>query len=87
MEIFERDFIKKLSNYDSCLPRMRKHRRTHDENWINGSVQFNNWFLENGLKQTPKINLYDTTDKPVPEAAKIVDRRVMDKIRSQQVEL
>lgn len=62
--------------------RMRCGRGINDEDWIESSVSFNNWFLENGKKQMPLIHLCDTTNKTVEEAAQFIDKRIKEKLQS-----
>lgn len=61
--------------------RMRSGRNIDNEDWINGSISHNNWFLENGKKQTPMIDLCDTTNRTITEAAEFVDRWVKAKLK------
>jgi hypothetical protein len=58
---------------------MRRGRSVQEEGWINSSISFNNWLRENGKNQTPVIDLCDTTNKTIAEAAEFVDRWVKEK--------
>ena len=62
--------------------RMRDGRKIDDADWIESSVDFNNWFIENGEKQNPKIEICDITGKTVKEVATIVDKWVLSKLHT-----
>lgn len=62
--------------------RMRDGRDISDEDWISGSISFNNWFRLNASCQTPVIDLCDTTNKTVSEAAQFVDKWVKEKMKA-----
>lgn len=64
---------------------MRSGRGINDENWIEDSVSFNNWFRENGKKQSSTIDLCDTTNKTVEEAAQFIDKWVKEKVQGLNV--
>lgn len=65
---------------NSLEKRMREGRKIQDADWIKGSVDFNNWFIENGQKQNPKIEICDITGKTVIEVATIVDKWVLSNL-------
>ena len=41
--------------------RMREGRNVEHENWIQSSLDFNNWLKENADKTNPKISLHDNS--------------------------
>ena len=63
--------------------RMKDERNIHDihdESWIKGSVDFNNWLIDNAETTSPKIYLLDTTKMTPEEAANIVDKWILERI-------
>ena len=53
----------------------------HDEeSWIKGSVDFNNWLINNAETTSPKIYLLDTTKMTPEEAANIADKWILERI-------
>lgn len=51
---------------------MREGRHITDSNWINRSIDYNRWFIENSTVSKPKIDTYDITRKSVSEVADYV---------------
>ena len=51
---------------------MREGRHITDSNWINSSIDYNRWFIENSTVSKPKIDTYDITSKSVSEVADYV---------------
>lgn len=52
--------------------RMREGRHITDSNWINSSIEYNSWFIEQGIVSNKKIDNYDITGKSVSEVADYV---------------
>ena len=78
-------YIAIVCDSEALEKRMRCGRGINDKGWIESSVSFNNWFLENGKKQMPVIDLCDTTNKTVEEAAQFIDKWVKEKLQSHSV--
>jgi len=52
---------------------MKYGRGVSDENWINSSVQFNEWLKNNATETTPNIILVDNTHMSSDETANKID--------------
>jgi broad-specificity NMP kinase len=53
--------------------RMREGRNITDENWIEGSCNFNRWLMEHAEKTTPNMILVDSTNKSIELVATEID--------------
>jgi adenylylsulfate kinase-like enzyme len=73
-------YIAMVCESDILEKRMRRGRGIEDEEWIKSSISFNNWFYEKGKTHTPIIDLCDTTNRTVKEAAQFVDSWVKEKL-------
>lgn len=58
---------------NSLEKRLRQGRNINDENWIQGSISFNQWLKDNADKTAPNITLLDTSAKTIEESCKFVD--------------
>jgi predicted kinase len=58
---------------DILEKRLREGRNVKDENWIQGSISFNQWLKDNADKTEPNITLLDTSQKSVEEAYNFAD--------------
>jgi len=58
--------------------RIKKGRKISDENWIKGSIEFNQWFKDNGKDHN--IHLLSTTGLLPEQAAKEIDKWIRDKM-------
>jgi hypothetical protein len=47
-------------------------RRSGEESFVAGQLQFNAWFMGQGQRATPPIALLDTTDRPLADSAQQV---------------
>ena len=56
--------------------RMREGRHITDSNWINSSIEYNRWFIENGTLSGKKIDTYDITGKSTSEVTDYVTKWV-----------
>lgn len=52
--------------------RMREGRHITDLNWIQNSIDYNRWFIENSTVSSQKIDTYDITGKSVSDVADYV---------------
>jgi broad-specificity NMP kinase len=68
-EIF---FLALVCNSEDLEKRMREGRHITDSNWINNSIEYNRWFIENGSLFSKKVDTYDITGKNVSEVADYV---------------
>lgn len=58
--------------------RMRVGRNVSDENWIQGSIGFNHWLMENASLTTPNMLLVDSTGKTPTETANALDSLIKE---------
>jgi hypothetical protein len=58
--------------------RMRQARNVSDENWIEGSLEFNKWLKENADRN--EIQLVNNTELSPEECAGIIDRWISSKL-------
>ena len=65
---------------ETMMHRMTVGRKVTDENWINSSMQFNNWLKDNHNKTEPNIDLLDTSNLTPKHAAEYVDRWIKSKL-------
>lgn len=65
---------------ETMMHRMTVGRKVTDENWINSSVQFNNWLKKSHDKTEPDIDLLDTSNLTPEQAAEYVDRWIKSKL-------
>ena len=69
---------------DSVLEtRMRRGRKITDENWIQGSKQFNQWQKDNAKKTAPPMTLYDYSTSTVADAASYVNEWICGILNAQ----
>jgi hypothetical protein len=61
--------------------RMKELRGINDENWINGSVFFNNWLIENADKTEPHMTLVDNSDLSITECAEKIHEWIAERMR------
>lgn len=66
-------YIAIVADKDELIKRMKYGRSVTDENWINSSVQFNEWLKNNATKTTPNIILVDNTHMSSDETANKID--------------
>jgi broad-specificity NMP kinase len=66
-------YIAIVAEKNELIKRMKYGRSVSDENWINSSVQFNEWLKNNATKTTPNIILVDNTHMSSDETAKKID--------------
>ena len=70
---------------DSVLEaRMRYGRKITDENWVQGSKQFNQWLKGNAKKTTPPITLYDYSTSSASDAAKDIHEWICGILNAQK---
>lgn len=67
-------YISIVADKDELINRMKCGRGITDENWINSSVQFNEWLKDNATKTTPNIILVDNTHMNPEEIAEKIDK-------------
>ena len=66
-------YIAIVAEKDELIKRMKYGRSVTDDNWINSSVQFNEWLKNNAAKTTPNIILVDNTHMSSDETANKID--------------
>lgn len=59
---------------------MRTGRGITDEGWIESSVNFNQWLINNAHKTKPQITLLDTTGLTPKQAAEIVHNWITERM-------
>ncbi len=69
-------FLALVCNSEDLEKRMREGRHITDSNWINSSIDYNRWFIENGSLSGQRIDTYDITGKSVSEVADYVTQWV-----------
>ena len=80
-ELFtEIHYIAIICDSEMLESRMRNGRKINDENWIKSSVGFNQWIMNNAIKQN--LHIIDTTNLSQEKVAKEIDNLVMEKISS-----
>lgn len=66
---------------EECLrERMEQGRGVTDPGWIESSLHFNRWLRENAGTTSPPMELIDTTDMTIGEAAEKADRWIRAKM-------
>lgn len=73
-------FLALVCNSEDLEKRMREGRHITDSNWINSSIDYNRWFIENGTVSNQKIDTYDITGKSVSEVADYVTQWIEAKL-------
>lgn len=66
-------YLALVCNPKDLEERMRQGRHITDVNWIQGSIDYNNWFKTNGMLDNERIDTFDITGKDVSEVADYVD--------------
>jgi broad-specificity NMP kinase len=80
-ELFTKIYYLAIICDDEILEnRMRNGRKITDENWIKSSIDFNRWIKENAKKQN--IDLINTTRLSLEQAAKEIDKWIIEKTRA-----
>ncbi len=67
-------YLALVCNPEDLEKRMREGRYITDTNWINSSIDYNRWFIENGIVSNQKIDTYDITGKSVSDVADYVSK-------------
>lgn len=65
-------FLALICDSNSLEMRMREGRHITDQNWIKSSVEYNRWFIENGMVSNKRVDTFDITRKTVTEVADYV---------------
>lgn len=73
-------FLALVCNSDDLEKRMREGRHITDSNWINSSIDYNRWFIENGTVSNHNIDTYDITGKSVSDVADYVTQWIEAKL-------
>jgi gluconate kinase len=73
-------FLALVCNSEDLEKRMREGRHITDSNWIQSSIDYNRWFIENGTVSDKRIATYDITGKSVSEVADYVTKWVEARI-------
>jgi len=75
-------FLALVCNSKELEKRMREGRHITDYRWINGSIEYNKWFMEKGIISNEKADIFDITGKSVSEVADYVISWVNLKMQS-----
>jgi hypothetical protein len=59
---------------------MENMRGISDENWMDSSVFFNNWIIENADKTEPAMTLVDNTTLSIEECAEKIHAWIMERM-------
>ena len=73
-------YVAIVSDEETLVSRMRDGRKLQDEDWIQGSVDFNQWLKENAGKTEPPMHIFDYLNISVEEAAKKIDTWICERI-------
>ena len=73
-------YIAVVCDEETLVSRMKYGRKIQDENWINSSLDFNNWLRNNAECAKPEIYLLDTTGMTAEQAADIADKWICARI-------
>lgn len=65
-------FLALVCKSEDLEKRMRDGRHITDTNWINSSIDYNRWFMEQAIVSDRKIDTFDITDKSVSQVADYV---------------
>ena len=65
---------------DSLKKRLRQGRGVNDENWMEGSISFNQWLKDNADKTEPNITLLDTSIRSIEESSEFVDKWIRERL-------
>jgi broad-specificity NMP kinase len=85
-DLYNRRFFKDIYSLalvcdsNDLVKRMREGRGIEDENWIKSSVEYNQWFIDNGKTYEYISDIYDITGKSTKEVADYVDQWVNSKL-------
>jgi adenylate kinase len=66
-------YIAVVAENDELVKRMKYGRNVTDDNWIESSVQFNEWLKNNAANTTPNILLVDNSQLSPAETANKID--------------
>jgi hypothetical protein len=66
-----------VCNEDVLRQRMENMRGISDENWMDSSVFFNNWIIENADKTEPTMTLVDNSALSIEECAEQIHAWIM----------
>lgn len=73
-------FLALVCNPEDLERRMREGRHISDPEWIRSSIDYNRWFMEQGIVSNKKIDTLDITGKNVSEVADYVTKWVEDRL-------
>ena len=76
----ELHFLALVCKPEDLEKRMREGRHITDLNWINSSIDYNRWFMENGIVSDKKVDTYDITGKSVSDVADYVTQWVYERM-------
>lgn len=71
-------YLALVCDFEALEKRMREGRQITDSNWINSSIDYNRWFIENGTLSGHRIDTYDITGKSASEVADYVTQWVTE---------
>jgi DNA-directed RNA polymerase subunit RPC12/RpoP/gluconate kinase len=75
-------YLALVCDKDALEKRMREGRKITDENWIQSSADYNQWFINNGMIAGHRIGTYDITGKSVSQVADYVQAWINLKLSS-----
>lgn len=70
-------YIALVCKPEALEERMRVGRKIADMDWIESSISFNQWLMDNGESHVPKIEICDITHKTSAEVASDLDRWIV----------
>lgn len=74
-------YITIVAEEEALIKRMKHGRNVDDENWINSSVQFNQWLKSNAAETTHNMILIDNTNKSPEQTAAEIDEIIRLHVR------
>ncbi|MGI5900069.1 MAG: AAA family ATPase [Christensenellales bacterium] len=61
--------------------RMKISRGINDERWLNDSLDFNGWLIENAGNTQPPTEIFDTTHQSLEETAALLEGWIIKKLK------
>ena len=80
-ELFsEIHYLAVVCDPDALEDRMKNGRGITEEDWLNGSANFNKWLIANASSANPPIALLDITGKTPAEAAAELEQWILERL-------
>ena len=73
-------YIAVTSSKDTLVSRMKDGRKIKDEAWIEGSVHFNQWLIDNASETSPPMSVIDYSNAGTENAAQVIDAWICERL-------